>query len=88
MLCEIYAKLIGLIIQHWILLTCCWRILDRSLTKAACTLRRFAMAIASKFHSLPDICEILQLLDSILPAGCRLNRRAQPNSYQLMLPDA
>ncbi len=86
-LCEIYAKLISLIMQHWILLTCCWRILDRSLTKAARTLRRFAIAIASKFHSLSDICEILQLLDRILPAGCHLNRRAQPNSYQLLLPE-
>jgi len=85
-LCEIYAKLIGLIIQHWILLTCCWRIPDRSLTKAARTLQRFAIVIASKFHSLPGICEILELLDRILPAGCRLNRRAQPNSYQLLLP--
>jgi hypothetical protein len=86
-LCEIYAKLISLIIQHWILLTCCWRILDRSLTKAARTLRNFAMDIASKFHSLPDICEILQLLDRTLPAGCHLTRRAEPNSYQLLLPE-
>jgi len=86
-LCEIYAKLISLIIQHWILLTCCWRILDRSLTKAARTLRGFAMAIASQFHSLSDICEILQLLDRILPAGCHLNRRGEPNSYQILLPE-
>ncbi len=86
-LCEIYAKLISLIMQHWILLTCCWRILDRSLTKAARTLRGFGMAIASQFHSLSDICKILQLLDRILPAGCHLNRRAQPNSYQLLLPE-
>ena len=87
-LCEIYAKLIGLLIQHWILLTCCWRIPDRSLTKAASTLRPFAATIVSRFHSLPDICDILQLLNRILPDGCRLNRRAQPNSYQLLLPGA
>ena len=87
-LCEIYAKLIGLVIQHWILLTCCWRIPDRSLTKAARTLRPFAASIVSRLHSLPEICNILQLLDRILPAGCHLNRRAQLNSYQLLLPGA
>ena len=86
-LCEVYAKLIALIIQHWILLTCCWRALDRSLTKAARTLRGFALAIAMKLTSLPDICEILQLLDQVLPAGCHLNRRGRPNSYQLLLPE-
>jgi hypothetical protein len=87
-LCEIYAKLISLIIQHWILLTCCWRILDRSLTKAARTLRRLALDIARQFHSLPGICEILQFLARILLAGSRLTRRAQPNSYQILLPES
>ena len=86
-LSEIYAKLISLIIQHWILLTCCWHVLDRSLTKAARVLRRFALAIAREFCSLPGICEILQLLARILPVGCHLNRRAQPNSYQLLLAE-
>jgi hypothetical protein len=86
-LCEIYAKLISLVIQHWILLNCCWRILDRSLTKAARTMRRFALDIARHFPSLSRICETLQLLDSILPAGCHLTRRGQPNSCQLLLPE-
>jgi hypothetical protein len=85
-LCEIYAKLIALIVQHWILLTCCWQTLDRSLTKSARTLRRFALAIASEFNSLPEICSTLLVLARILPAGCHLNRRAEPNSYQLLLP--
>ncbi len=85
-LCEIYAKLIGMVVQHWILLTCCWRNPDRSLTKAARTLRRFAINIASSFHSLTNICNTLLLLDRILPAGCRLTRHGQPNSYQLLLP--
>lgn len=87
-LSEIYAKLISLIIQHWILLTCCWHILDRSLTKAARVLRRFALAIARNLCSLSDICEILQLLARILPAGCHLARRAQPNSYQMLLAES
>lgn len=87
-LSEIYAKLISLIIQHWILLTCCWHVLDRSLTKAARVLRRFALAIARRLYSLPGICEILQLLARILPVSCHLNRRAQPNSYQILLAES
>jgi hypothetical protein len=87
-LSEIYAKLISLIIQHWILLTCCWHILDRSLTKAARVLRRFALTIARNLCSLPALCEILQFLATILPVGCHLNRRAQPNSYQMLLVES
>jgi hypothetical protein len=34
-LCEVYAKLLAMLVQHWILVVCCWRYPDRSLTKAA-----------------------------------------------------
>jgi IS4 transposase len=33
-LCELYAKLLAMVIQHWVLLTTCWRCPDRSLVKA------------------------------------------------------
>ena len=80
--CEVFAKLIGLVMQHWILLTCCWQTLDRSLTKAARTLRTFAATLARDLGSLPNICKTLAHLERILPDGCRLHRRAQPNSDQ------
>jgi len=33
-LCEVYAKLIGLILQHWMLIIGCWHEPHRSLVKA------------------------------------------------------
>lgn len=87
-LCEIYAKLIGLIIQHWILLVCCWRTADRSLTKAGRTLRTYANTLASCFDNPREFTAILAKLARILSDGCRLSRRTQPNSYQLLLPGA
>jgi hypothetical protein len=35
MLCEVYAKLLAMLVQHWILVVCCWCYPNRSLTKAA-----------------------------------------------------
>ena len=32
-LCELYAKLIGMVIHHWIILTGCWQRPNRSLVK-------------------------------------------------------
>ena len=33
--CEVYAKLLGQLVQHWIVLVSCWHRPDRSLVKAA-----------------------------------------------------
>jgi hypothetical protein len=45
-LCEIYAKLIGMVLQHWVLLTAGWEDPRRSLRKAAATVREAAFTLA------------------------------------------
>jgi hypothetical protein len=84
-LCEVYAKLIALIIQHWIFLTSCWLYPDRSLTKAAQTVRKFAFAIADAFSNFDRLCTTIQTIQRCLAAGCRLNPRStHPNTCQLL----
>ena len=51
-LCEVYAKLIVMLIQHWILLAGCWQYPDRSLFKAVKTIQRLAMNLACAFVCL------------------------------------
>src|SRR6266516_1908500 len=46
-LCEVYAKLLAMVVQHWLLLTGCWAYPDRSPVKAAQTVRQHAMHLAS-----------------------------------------
>lgn len=87
-LCELYAKLIGRIVQHWLLLTGAWVNPARSLVKAAKTIRRHAMQVAcavacGDFQRLIEVC---QMIASCLATGCRLNtRKKEPNTYQLLL---
>lgn len=45
-LCEVYAKLLAMVVQHWLLLVGCWAYPDRSLVKAAQTVRTFALSLA------------------------------------------
>ena len=45
-LTELYAKLIGIVIQHWVILTALWKYPNRSLVKAAQTVRTFAVLVA------------------------------------------
>jgi len=53
---EVYAKLIVMLIQHWILLVGCWQYPDRSLFKAVKTIQRHAMNLACAFASGVCLC--------------------------------
>jgi hypothetical protein len=85
-LCEVYAKLIAMVVQHWLLLTACWAYSDRSLVKAARTIRRHATHLAATFADRATLGAALAAIIRCLAAGCRINkRRASPHTYQLLL---
>lgn len=88
-LCEVYAKAIALVLQHWACLLGCWQFPHRSLTKAAQLVRHHALALAIALPSRRRLRAALALLRDGLHAGCRMNRRrANPSTSQLLLdPD-
>lgn len=86
-LCEVYAKLLGLLVQHWLLVTSLWRYPDRSAWKAAQTLRKHALHLASAFVAgVAALAAALRIVQRTLAAGCRLNKRKKdPSTFQLLL---
>jgi hypothetical protein len=85
-LCEMYAKLLAMLIQQWMFLVGCWAYPHRSLVKAAQTVRKHALHLASAFGGLQRLRTAITTVKRCLAAGCRMNRRRkQPNTYQLLL---
>jgi hypothetical protein len=85
-LSEVYGKLIGQIIQHWLLVVSCWRDAQRSLTKGAQTIRLHAMGLAKAMRQPERLEEEISSIVACITAGCRMNRRKKhPNTYQLLL---
>ena len=85
-LCEVYAKLIAMIIQHWLLLLSCWRFPDRSLVKAATTIRNHAITLTCNIASTSALSQAIETIQRCLSVGCRINKRSvQPHTYQLLL---
>jgi hypothetical protein len=85
-LCEVYAKLLAMLVQHWVFLISFWAYPDRSLTKAAQTVQKHALHLASAFTSVQRLGRALLTVKRCLAAGCRMNRRKKhPNTYQLLL---
>lgn len=85
-LCELYAKVIGMVIQHWIMLVSCWGYADRSLMKAAATVRTHAMCLATTLRCGGRLAEAIAIIAACLAVGCRINKRKKaPHTYQLLL---
>jgi hypothetical protein len=85
-LCELYAKMLALLVQHWVLVLSCWQYPDRSLVQAAQTVQRYATSLALALRSHKRLREVLVSIQQCLQTGCRITRRRKhPSTYQLLL---
>jgi hypothetical protein len=86
LLCEIFAKLLALLIQHWLFLVTCWRAPNRSLVRAAQLVRQFALALAIACTSPTHLATAIHRLAAGLDASARIDsRRRRPGTWQLLL---
>ena len=84
-LCELYAKLAALVIQHWLIQLGCWHDPHRSLVKAAQVVRREAGRLMVALFEGGVEAVVVSILRS-MRSGCRLNTRQQaPNTSQFLL---
>lgn len=85
-LCEVYAKLLAVLVGHWVMLTGLWAYPNRSLVKAAKLVQQHAMHLASSLWQRTALENALSVIQGGLQACCRINsRHAHPNTYQLLL---
>jgi hypothetical protein len=85
-LTEVYAKLIAVLVQHWVLLVSCWRRPDRSLDKAAVAFQAHAFHLAARFDTFDGLCRALAVVARCLGACGRLNtRKTAPSTAQILL---
>ena len=84
-LCEFYAKLIGLIIQHWALLTGACHHLSLSLVKASAIVRRHAFLLARTLRHPRKLRQTLKELQYALSRAPHINKsRRTPRTFQLL----
>lgn len=85
-LCEVYAKLLGMLLQHWCLLLRSWQDPRRSLVKATAVVRHHARPLARARGNHAALCRALADLAEELPAAGRVDtRRRKPSTAQRLL---
>ncbi|MBA3946895.1 MAG: IS4 family transposase [Herpetosiphonaceae bacterium] len=82
-LCEVYAKLLALVYQHWLIAACGWSDPERSLVKAAQLIRSSVVELARALASAAHLFTVLQTIERLLKRCAHLNkRRTNPTTVQ------
>jgi hypothetical protein len=74
-LCELYAKLLGMLVQHWLLLLSCWEDPHRSLVGAAQVIRDQVPTLVHGLTGRLPLGKALSLVKQALSNGCSIPRR-------------
>ena len=84
-LCELYAKLLGVTLQHWLIVLFAWHDPQRSLVKLAQVVRDTGWSIMEALAGFRSMRSAMRVIQRRMQAGCQMNkRRKHPNSAQLL----
>lgn len=84
-LAEVYAKLLAMIVQHWVFVYALWTKPDRSLTKGAKAVRAAALILMRQLHSLIDLKAELDRLREVLKKTARVQpRKKKPAAFKVI----
>jgi hypothetical protein len=79
----VYAKLLALVCQHWLIAACGWRDPERSLFKAAQVIQTSVAELARALACTAHLLTVLQTIERVLKRFARLNkRRTTPSTAQ------
>jgi hypothetical protein len=85
-LCEIYANLIGLLFQHWLLVVSTWENPERSAMKAAKIVMAYAAELAMAQRDPAHFLTVLLALAQALRRWARIQKRQKrPSTAQRLL---
>ncbi len=86
-LCEVYAKLLGMLVQHWVLLLSCWDDPHRSLVGASRVIREQVSMLVHGLNGRLPLRKVLALITQAVQGGCSIPYRQDrlSTSHRLVL---
>jgi hypothetical protein len=82
---ELYAKLIGVLLQHWLIVLFAWQDEQRSLVKLAQVIRDGSLSFLEAFAGYRSLHTAILAIARRMRSGCQMNtRQNHPNSAQLL----
>lgn len=87
-LCEVYAKLLALVLQHWLLLLSCWDDPHRSLSGVAEVLREQVPTLVHGLSGHMPLGRALRLIGQSVRGGCSIAKHPSRQSTSRLLLSA
>lgn len=85
-LSEVYAKMLAMLLTHWLLVVSCWDQPARSLRVGAAVVRQYSGAIASSWAEERHLISALELIQRVIRQTAHMTKRKKrPSTYQLLL---
>jgi len=83
-LCEIYAKLLAMLVQHWLMIVGCWSEPHRSLVKASLVVRLLAPTLAITLSGSVSLHDTLGLCCQAMTSAKLNTRQKRPSTSRLL----
>lgn len=87
-LCEVYAKLMAMVLQHWLTFLGCWDNPHRSIVKASQAVQLLAPCMVLSLTGLFSFKSLLQVSAQMMQRASLNSRAKRPNTSQLLVDPA
>ena len=80
----IWSRLLGALVQHWLMIASAWGDPTKSLSKVCEVIRRFVGRLAAGMDDRTERERVLADLCRIIAKTCRRNKRSKPGTFELL----
>jgi Transposase DDE domain len=82
---RVWARLLAMLVQHWLVVGGMWGNADKSLSKASEAVRNFAGRLAAALGNATNLLtKVLDEIATLLTKTCRRNKRSKPGTFELL----
>lgn len=83
-LVQLWARLLAVVLHHWLLLACVWGELQGSLAKATSALQRHATLLIVSLNDHDALIAAIERLGAMIRKTATQNKRRHPSTFQLL----
>ena len=81
---RVWARLIAVLLQHWLVVACSWGDPTRSWGKVSEAIRAFVGRMVAALEKLDELTAIIEQLCAVVAKTCQRNKRKKPGTVELL----
>jgi hypothetical protein len=81
---RVWARLLAVLVQHWLLVATVWGDATKSLSKASEAIRGFVGQLLAGLDRPAELVRVIESLVAVVAVTCRRNPRTRPGTFELL----